>query len=877
VDNLHTDTAIQTAQATLSSAADRRKVLSGLRIKVALSAMVVLVILLLAGTIFFLVDDIFESLTPTLRRDLEWKTERGVAELSKTTELAVVAEELQAVKHACRHYVSDDDVLALRITGAGGRVLYAHGAVPMGDDLWKSKPDALVKHDKYYAAWAPIAIEGMEVGRVALVLSTKRLSAGMDLRREILTVAGVVAFAALLLALGFVALYIGPLLAVTENAFRQLERTTELALESARLKSQFLANMSHEIRTPMNGVLGMTRLMLDMHIEPKLRRYVETIDGCGRGLMTIINDVLDFSKIESGKYTVHPIEFDLPLAVQELAELFAERAHAKELELVCRISPEVPTRFVSDPDRLRQVLGNLIGNAVKFTERGEVYIDVSVDRSGSVPKLRIGVSDTGIGIPQSAHALIFEAFSQQDGSSVRAFGGTGLGLAIAKRLVEIMGGDIGVTSAPGQGSTFYFTLPLTVDPEATAERPVLGPAGRRVLLVEGNEHLRQMLTEHLTAWGLTHSSTRTGEEALWLLAQTDASGKGFDIMIIGSSLADMRGRDLIERARSRGVQIPFVYLAPGSARPLSEDGAGVHVLQLTKPVRTSELYNCLASAFSGHSIDQATNAPRNPVHSLPKRGSRVLVVDDNEVNQFVAAEQMTAFGYEVDIAANGQEAVEMVKSGRYAAVLMDCQMPVMDGYAATRAIREMERDGRHIPIIALTAHALVGERERVFAAGMDDYLTKPVRVDALRKTLARLLGDGERATTESDPPDLVSAEMASTIPELDSTRRSAKVIELVLKHVPQQLDALEAALQSSDAVATRAQAHKLKGSTASIGARRMATVSEALQRAAETGDLGGAPAAMKSLRTSFSNVRVLLERELAAGGPKPGSGAPAAH
>jgi signal transduction histidine kinase/DNA-binding response OmpR family regulator len=878
VDHSHTDTTIQTAQATLSSAADRQKVLSGLRIKVALSAMVVLVILLLAGTIFFLVDDIFASLTPTLQRDLAWKTERGVTELSKTTELAVVAEEVAAIKHACRHYVSDEDVLAVRVTGSGGRVLYAHGEVPMGRALWDVKPESLLKEPSYYAAWAPIAIEGMEVGRVALVLSTKRLSAGMDLRREILTVAAVVALAALLLALGFVTLYIGPLLAVTENAFRQLERTTALALESARLKSQFLANMSHEIRTPMNGVLGMTRLMLDMHIEPKLRRYVETIDGCGRGLMTIINDVLDFSKIESGKYTVHPIEFDLPLAVQEIAELFAERAHAKDIELVCRISTEVPTRFVTDPDRLRQVLGNLVGNAVKFTQRGEVYIEVLIDRSPAVPRLRVAVSDTGIGIPESAHALIFEAFSQQDGSSVRAFGGTGLGLAIAKRLVEIMGGEIGVTSVPGQGSTFWFTLPLTVDPEARDERPVLGPAGKRVLLVEGNEHLRQMLVEHFVAWGLAQTSTRTGEEALWLLAQTDTNGKGYDIVIIGSSLADMRGRDLIERARSRGVQTPFVYLAPGSARPLSEDGAGVQVLQLTKPVRTSELYNCLIATFSGATVESSPNGPRAPMHQLPRKGSRVLVVDDNEVNQFVAAEQMTAFGYEVDIAANGLEAVEKVQSGNYSAVLMDCQMPVMDGYAATRAIRDMEREGKHIPIIALTAHALVGERERVFAAGMDDYLTKPVRVDALRKTLARLLGDGERerASTESDPQELMYAEVANNIPELDDTRRSAKVIELVLKHVPMQLDALEAAIESGDAAATRAQSHKLKGSTASIGARRMAAVSEALQRASEGGDLSGAPAAMRSLRTSFATVQVALEVELARTA-KPGSGAPAAH
>jgi CheY-like chemotaxis protein len=343
-------------------------------------------------------------------------------------------------------------------------------------------------------------------------------------------------------------------------------------------------------------------------------------------------------------------------------------------------------------------------------------------------------------------------------------------------------------------------------------------------------------------------------------------------MIVGAATTDMRGRDLIERARSAGVRIPFVYLAPGSARPLSEDGAGVQVVQLSKPVRTSELYNCLAATFSGRALEASAPSAPQSTQMLPKAGTRVLVVDDNEVNQFVAAEQMTAFGYEVDIASNGKEAVEMVRSGKYAAVLMDCLMPVMDGYEATRAIREAEAEaaGLHIPIIALTAHALMGERERVFAAGMDDYLTKPVRVDALRKTLARLLGESERALSEagasrSEPtaqPALSELEQSSTLAELDSTRRSLKVIELVLKHVPAQLDALAQAIDSGSIQDSRAHAHKLKGSAASIGARRMAGIAETLQRWAEAGDLKGAPSAMQALRACFAGVREQLERDL---------------
>lgn len=858
----------ETAETALPSDEDRRKVLSSMRIKVTLSAMVVLVILLLAGTIFTLVDGIFESLTPTLQRDLVWKTGRGAAELSKTTELAVVAEDIPAIAHAVRHYLSDEDVLALIVYGPNEKELFAEGGLPIGETLQTLPAEEVVQRESYYLAWAPISIEGLQVGGVALVVSTRRLSAGMDLRREILTVAAIVALGALLLALGFVTLYIGPLLKVTETAFRQLERTTKVALESARLKSQFLANMSHEIRTPMNGVLGMTRLMLDMKLEPKLRRYVETIDASGRGLMTVINDVLDFSKIESGKYTVHPIEFDLPLAVQEVTELFAERANAKGVEMVCRIAPDVPARCISDPDRLRQVLGNLVGNAVKFTERGEVYVEVVLDRT-DVPELRISVSDTGIGIPESSHALIFEAFSQHDGSSVRAHGGTGLGLAIAKRLVELMGGKIGLYSAPGHGSTFFFTLPLAMNPAATFERPTLSPSGHRVLLVDANEHLRQMLAEHLTAWGIDHVTCDSGEEALRLLTlPADGSKPQVDVMIVGAATTDMRGRDVIERARARGVNIPFVYLAPGSARPLSEDGVGVQVVQLTKPVRTSELYNCLAATFGGRAIENSAPTARTMfAQAMPMRGARVLVVDDNEVNQFVAAEQMSSFGYEVEIASNGQEAVEMVRSGRFAAVLMDCQMPVMDGYEATRAIREMESEGVHIPIIALTAHALFGERERVFTAGMDDYLTKPVRVDALRKTLARLLGESGRAPADgnraSDPPATSAPlDFAGSLPELDTTRRSAKVIELVLKHVPAQLEALAQSVESGNATDARAHAHKLKGSAASIGARRMAGIAETLQSWAEAGDLKGAPSAIEALRVCFGAVRTRLEGDL---------------
>ncbi|MGD8859616.1 MAG: response regulator [Myxococcales bacterium] len=857
---------------------DRRRIVSSGRLKVALIAMVVFVILVLSGTIFALVSKVFDSLTPSVERDLKWKTERGAAELSRSTELGAAAEDPETIARACATYAADDDVLALLVLGEGTRVLYRHGEMPVAPrTLFQSPQGAMVEGEGYYASWSPIEIEGLAIGRLALAVSTERLAAGLELRKEILSVAAVISLFAFLAALAFVNLYIVPLTRVTERAFRQLERTTSLALESARLKSQFLANMSHEIRTPMNGVLGMTRLILNMPLEPRLRRYIETVDASGRALMTIINDILDFSKIESGKYEIRPVDFDIGVATQEVAELFAERAHVKGLELICRVDPAVPPRVKADPDRFRQVLSNLVGNAVKFTQQGEVFIRVEDGTDDpDHPTLQIEVQDSGIGIPADSHGTIFESFSQHDGSSVRAYGGTGLGLAISKRLVEMMGGEISVRSQVGEGSTFRFTLPVEVTPTAEPEQRLVEPAGRRALVVDDNRHSREVVADYLRAWGMSCTAVAGGEAALQALQEATDQGEAYDIGLVAQRTQDMEGRELIRALNTRAPPLPVIYLSQSSSQHTATELSDAVAAQVNKPIRVSDLYDSIVGTLGGIQPRPAPAVSDAPAtDAMPRTGLRVLVVDDNEVNQFVATEQVSELGYEVGVAGNGKQAVDEVMTGEYDAVLMDCQMPVMDGYEATREIRRREPDGARIPIIALTAHALLGERDKVLEAGMDDYLTKPLRSDALRRALAHFLSAKVRAAPADGPPDDQSGD--GDLVDVDrETRRSPKVIELVLRHVPAQLDALQGAVDSGAAGEVRAHAHKLKGSCASIGARRMTHLAETLQRAGERDELEGAERRMAALRESFAAVREQLQRELDGARSGRGSAAPPA-
>jgi signal transduction histidine kinase/CheY-like chemotaxis protein len=651
-----------------------------------------------------------------------------------------------------------------------------------------------------------------------------------------------------------------------EDALTKLEATTERALAADRLKSEFLANMSHEIRTPMNGVLGMSKLILSMPLDSKLRRYVATIDASASALLTIINDVLDFSKMEAGKYTLVPCKFELAPVLSDVLELLASRAHDKGIELVSRLEPGLPATLIGDPDRFRQVLNNLVGNAVKFTEHGEVFVEVTqAERSDSGLLVRVSVTDTGIGIDPADLPKLYEAFSQLDGSLARRHGGTGLGLAISKRLVALMGGEMQVQSEPGKGSTFSFTAHVGVASE-TREGPMSPmPEGLRVLLVEPHRRSGEVLVEALRGVGVDAERCETGARALSMLRQAPP----FRVVVCNRDVGDRSAEDLAAAIRGlQGIEQPRLVLL--NTRNQTQEPSAAFNAELPKPVRFSELCDCLSNA--GQRMGRALSRAPLPA-TVDQASRRVLVVDDNEVNRFVVVEHLQQRGYVTDQAVDGRDAFEKFKSNDYACLLMDCQMPIMDGYAATRAIRSLERDlGRErTPIIALTAHALAGERERVLGAGMDDFLSKPFRPSTLdgilRRYSERDSAEDSGSESNSSPAGSSPAASSQTIgssEDLDpGASRSEKLIRLFLERMPGQLEALGRAIEAGDAAQIRAHAHKIKGSALALVAQRMSETATEMQHQAEAGNLSPLPLELRRLLSQYAVVADMLKLELA--------------